>query len=328
MLKFLIRRLLLMIPTLLVVSIVSFVIIQLPPGDWLTSYIARLTMSGETADQATIDSLKAQYGLGQPIYMQYFKWMGKLLHGDMGMSFEWNRPVRDLIWEPMILTFVISLLGMVVQWLVAFPVGVYSAVRQYSAGDYLFTGVAFVGAAIPEFLVALVLMWFIFSRFGVNITGLFSAGYIEAPWNLAKVLDLMKHAIVPTAILGLLGSSGMIRTMRAMMLDELHRPYVVTARAKGLKESRALLKYPVRVALNPFISTIGWYLPSLISGTTIISIVLGLQTTGPIFYHALMNQDMFLAGSFLMLLSILTVIGTLLSDVMLAWFDPRIRLSE
>ena len=192
----------------------------------------------------------------------------------------------------------------------------------------MFTGIAFVGAAIPEFLVALVLMWFIFSKFGVNITGLFSAGYIEAPWSINKVLDLLKHSIVPIGILGLLSSSGMIRTMRAMMLDELHKPYVITARAKGLTETRALLKYPVRVALNPFISTIGWYLPQLISGTTIISIVLGLQTTGPIFLHALMNQDMFLAGSFLMLLSVLTVIGTLVSDVLLAWFDPRIRVSE
>ncbi|MHB0877163.1 MAG: ABC transporter permease, partial [Anaerolineae bacterium] len=236
MLKFLIRRIILMIPTLLAVSIVSFIIIQLPPGDWLTSYIARLTMTGETVDEAVIASLKAQYGLGQPTYVQYFKWMGKMLHGDMGMSFEWNKPVKDLIWEPMILTFVISLLALVVHWLIAFPVGVYSAVRQYSAGDYLFTGVAFVGAAIPEFLVALVLMWFIFSRLGVNITGLFSAGYIEAPWSINKVLDLLKHAIVPIGILGLLGSSGMIRTMRAMMLDELHKPYVITARAKGLKE--------------------------------------------------------------------------------------------
>lgn len=328
MLKFLARRIMLMIPTLLVVSIVSFIIIQLPPGDWLTSYIARLTMSGETVDEAVLASLERQYGLGQPIYMQYLKWMGKLLRGDMGMSFEWNKPVKDLIWEPMVLTFVISLLALVVHWLVAFPVGVYSAVRQYSAGDYLFTGIAFVGAAIPEFLVALVLMWFIFDRFGLNITGLFSAGYIEAPWSLAKVADLMKHAIVPIGILGLLGSSGMIRTMRAMMLDELHKPYVITARAKGLKETNALLKYPVRVALNPFVSTIGWYLPQLISGTTIISIVLGLQTTGPLFLHALMNQDMFLAGSFLMLLSVLTVIGTLLSDILLAWLDPRIRVSE
>jgi peptide/nickel transport system permease protein len=328
MLKFLFRRIMLMIPTLVVISVVSFAIIQLPPGDWLTSYISGLRMTGETVDESRIAALEKQYGLNQPIYVQYFKWMGKFLRGDMGMSFTWGKPVKDLIWQPMILTFVISLLSIVLNWLVAFPVGILSAVRQYSAGDYLFTGIAFFGAAIPEFLVALVLMWFIFTRTGLNITGLFSPDYIEAPWSLGKVADLLKHSAVPVAILGLLGSAGMIRTMRAMMLDELHKPYVITGRAKGLTEMRLLLKYPVRVALNPFVSTIGWYLPALISGTTIVSIVLGLQTTGPIFLQALMNQDMFLAGSFLMLLSVLTVVGTLLSDVLLAWVDPRIRVSD
>ena len=327
MLQYIIRRIAIMIPTLLVISVVSFTIIQLPPGDWLTSYISNLQMSGETVTQDTLEALKHQYGLGQPIYMQYIRWMGKLLRGDMGMSFEWNKPVNSLIGQPMLLTFVISLSSMLVHWLTAFPIGILSAVKQYSFVDYLFTGIAFVGAAIPEFLIALVLMWFIFTTTGYNIAGLFSTQYVDAPWSLAKVVDLLKHAIVPVGILGLLGSAGLIRTMRAMMLDELHKPYVITGRAKGLKESKLILKYPVRVALNPFVSTVGWNLPALISGTTIVSIVLGLQTTGPLLYHSLMNQDMFLAGSFLMLLSILTVIGTLLSDILLAWLDPRIRLS-
>lgn len=328
MLRYILRRLIYMIPTLLAVSIVTFVIIQLPPGDWLTSYIARLSSTGETVDQATIESLKVRYGLGQPIYVQYGKWMSNLLKGDFGQSFEWNKPVLDLIKEPMALTFVISFLGLIIHWIVAFPVGVYSAVKQYSIGDYLFTGIAFVGAAIPQFLVALVLMWYVFVQTGTNITGLFSPEYREASWSLGKVVDLLKHSVTPVLILGLLGSAGLIRTMRAMMLDELRKPYVVTGRAKGLKETRVIIKYPVRVALNPFVSTVGWSLPGLISGTTIISIVLGLPTTGPILLHALMSQDMYLAGSFLMLLSVLTILGTLLSDVLLGVLDPRIRLSD
>ncbi|MGI6208082.1 MAG: ABC transporter permease [Anaerolineae bacterium] len=328
MLRYVLRRIIFMIPTLLAVSIVTFVIIQLPPGDWLTSYIARLSSTGETVDQATIESLKVRYGLGQPIYMQYLKWMGNVLQGDFGQSFEWNKPVVDLLKEPMALTFVISFLALIIHWITAFPIGVYSAVKQYSVGDYLFTGMAFLGAAIPQFLVALVLMWFVFVKTGTNITGLFSPEYREASWSLGKVLDLLKHAVLPVLILGLLGSAGLIRTMRAMMLDELRKPYVVTGRAKGLKENRVILKYPVRVALNPFVSTVGWSLPGLISGTTIISIVLGLPTTGPILLHSLMSQDMYLAGSFLLLLSFLTILGTLISDILLAWLDPRIRLSD
>ncbi len=328
MFRYILRRLIYMIPTLLAVSIVTFVIIQLPPGDWLTSYIARLSSTGETVDQATIESLKVRYGLGQPIYVQYGKWMRNILRGDFGQSFEWNKPVIDLIKEPMALTFVISFLGLIIHWIVAFPVGVYSAVKQYSVGDYLFTGIAFVGAAIPQFLVALVLMWYVFVQTGTNITGLFSPEYREASWSLGKVVDLLKHSVTPVLILGLLGSAGLIRTMRAMMLDELRKPYVVTGRAKGLKETMVIIKYPVRVALNPFVSTVGWSLPGLISGTTIISIVLGLPTTGPILLHALMSQDMYLAGSFLMLLSVLTILGTLLSDVLLGVLDPRIRLSD
>lgn len=328
MFRYILRRLIYMIPTLLAVSIVTFVIIQLPPGDWLTSYIARLSSTGETVDQATIESLKVRYGLGQPIYVQYGKWMRNILRGDFGQSFEWNKPVIDLIKEPMALTFVISFLGLIIHWIVAFPVGVYSAVKQYSVGDYLFTGIAFVGAAIPQFLVALVLMWYVFVQTGTNITGLFSPEYREASWSLGKVVDLLKHSVTPVLILGLLGSAGLIRTMRAMMLDELRKPYVVTGRAKGLTETKVIIKYPVRVALNPFVSTVGWSLPGLISGTTIISIVLGLPTTGPILLHALMSQDMYLAGSFLMLLSVLTILGTLLSDVLLGVLDPRIRLSD
>jgi len=320
MLRYVLRRVFLMIPTLFVVSVVTFIIIQLPPGDWLTSYIANLTLTGETVDEAEIE-----YGLEQPIYVQYFKWIRNFVTGDMGMSFEWNKPVKSLIGERLALTFVISFLALIIHWIIAFPIGVYSAVRQYSIGDYVFTSMAFIGAAIPHFLIALVFMWYVFQATGTNITGLFSAEYQEAPWSLAKVVDMLKHVWVPVAILGFLGSAGLMRTMRAMMLDELHKPYVVTARAKGLKETKLLLKYPVRVALNPFVSTVGWSLPGLISGTTIVAIVLGLPTTGPMLLHALMSQDMFLAGSFVMLLSALTVIGTLISDILLAWLDPRIR---
>ncbi len=327
MFRFILRRVMFMIPTLIAVSIVTFIIIQLPPGDWLTSYIARLSSTGETVDEATIESLKQRYGLGQPIYTQYAKWMRNLLQGDFGQSFEWNKPVIELLAEPMALTFVISFLALIVHWITAFPIGIFSAVKQYSVADYIFTGIAFIGAAIPQFLVALVLMWWVFVRTGTNITGLFSPEYREATWSLGKFVDLLKHSALPVLILGLLGSAGLIRTMRAMMLDELHKPYVITARAKGLKETQLLMKYPVRAALNPFVSTIGWTLPALISGTTIISIVLGLPTTGPILLHSLMSQDMYLAGSFLLLLSFLTILGTLISDILLAWLDPRIRLA-
>ena len=325
MLQYFLRRLLLMIPTLLLISVVTFIVIQLPPGDFLTTYIANLMQQDGITDMAIIDALRKYYGLDQPQYVQYLKWMGRIFQGDWGRSMEWGRPVRELIFGRILLTFVISLTTLLMGWLIAFPVGIYSAVKQYSIGDYVFTGISFVGVGIPDFLLALVFMYVVFKLFNYNAAGLFSPQYQDAPWTWGKVVDLLKHLWVPVLILGMGGTAGLIRTMRANLLDELHKPYVTTARAKGLKENRVLLKYPVRVALNPFVSTVGWALPGLISGTTIVSIVLGLPTNGPLLLRALQSQDMYLAGSFLLLISALTVIGTFLSDILLAWLDPRIR---
>jgi peptide/nickel transport system permease protein len=327
MLQYIIRRIFLMIPTLLMISIISFIVIQLPPGDFLSTYIANLEMEGGAADAAVVEALRHRYGLDQPLALQYFKWMRNLLEGDWGQSLEWNRPVKELIGSRILLTFVISLTTMLFGWSLAFPIGIYSAVRQYSPGDYFFTAFSFIGVGIPNFLLALVLLYAIFKIFNYNAAGLFSVEFQDAPWSLAKVWDLLKHLWVPVIILATGGTAGLIRTMRANMLDELHKPYVTTARAKGLADRRVILKYPVRVALNPFISTVGWRLPGLISGTTIVSIVLGLPTTGPLLLGALQTQDMYLAGSFLFLLSSLTVIGTLISDILLGILDPRIRLA-
>ena len=326
MLQYIVRRLVMMIPTLVLVSIVSFAIIQLPPGDYLTSYVSQLASMGELVDESTIQSLKDRYGLGQPIYVQYLRWVGNMLQGDFGQSMEWNRPVWDLLWERLPLTFVLSLATLLLTWIVAFPIGVYSAVKQYSLGDYIATFIGFLGLATPDFLLALVLMWVFFAFFNQSVGGLFSTDFQSAPWSLAKVWDLMKHLALPMIVLGASGTASLIRIMRANLLDELHKPYVVTARSKGLSESRLLLKYPVRAALNPFVSTAGWYLPALVSGSTIVAVVLNLPITGPLLLRALMSQDMYLAGSFIFMLSALTIFGTLISDIMLAWLDPRIRL--
>lgn len=326
MLQYIVRRVLYMIPTLFVISVVSFIIIQLPPGDYLTSLVATMASTGETVDRAQLVALEQRYGLGQPIYVQYWKWIsGILLRGDFGQSFEWNQPVSALIWGRLGLTFVISLATLLFTWVVAFPIGIYSAVRQYSLGDYLFTVVGYIGLAIPNFLLALVLMYIAFKFFNQSVGGLYSPEFQDAPFSLAKVWDLLKHLWIPVVIIGTAGTAGLIRIMRANLLDELHKPYVVTARAKGLSENRLLLKYPVRMALNPFVSTLGWTLPTLVSGAAIVSIVLSLPTTGPLLFRALMSQDMYLAGSFILMLSTLTVIGTLISDILLAWLDPRIR---
>lgn len=325
MFAYLIRRLLLTIPTLVAISITVFVIIQLPPGDFLTSYAAGLAARGDQVDPAQLEALAKQYGLDQPLYVQYFRWISNVLRGDLGVSFEWNRPVSELIWDKVGLTIGISMLALLINWLFAFPIGIYSAVHQYSVGDYLFTVMAFVSAAIPHFLIALVLMWLLFSYSGFTLTGLYSTEYAEAPWSTAKVIDMLKHLAPAVLILGFLNSTGLIRTMRANLLDELNKAYVVTGRAKGIKEFRLLMTYPVRIAIIPFISTLGWALPGLISGTTVVSIVLSLPTTGPLLFRALMSQDMYLAGSFLLILSVLTVVGTFISDLLLAWVDPRIR---
>jgi peptide/nickel transport system permease protein len=326
MLHYIIRRIILLIPTLIAISIVSFILIQLPPGDYLTSYVAQLSQQGEQVDQSTLAALKAQYGLDQPIYVQYLKWITGVLRGDFGYSFEWRRPVAQLLWDRLGFTFIISLASLLLTWMIAFPIGIYSAVRQYSIGDYVFTFLSFLGLAIPDFLAALVLMWIAFAVFGQSVGGLFSPDYVDAPWSVAKVLDMLSHLWIPALILGIGGTAGLIRIMRANLLDELHKPYVTTARAKGLPEWKLILKYPVRVALNPFVSTVGWSLPHLVSGTVIVGVVLNLPTNGPLLLRALLSQDMYLAGSFILMLSVLTVIGTLISDILLAWLDPRIRL--
>ncbi len=327
MLKYILRRVLIMIPTLIVISMVSFLIIQLPPGDFLTSYVANMEAQGEHIDEATVAGLRERYGLGQPIYVQYIKWVWGILHGDFGQSFRWNAPVADLIWDRLGLTVLVSFVTLIFQWIVAFPVGIYSAVRQYSWGDYLATAVGFLGVAMPNFLLALILMVLSYVYLGQSVGGLFSPQYAEAAWTWDKVLDLLRHMWIPLVVLGTSGAAGLIRTMRANLLDELEKPYVVTARAKGQKEMRLLLRYPVRAALNPFVSTVGWSLARLASGTTIVAVVLNLPMVGPLLLGALISQDMYLAGSIILMLSVLTLIGTLISDILLAWLDPRIRLS-
>jgi len=325
-LEYIVRRVLYMIPTLFAISVVSFVIIQLPPGDYLTSLVAGMAEQGESIDSAQLAALKARYGLDQPWYVQYWKWIsGIVFRGDFGQSFEWNRPVNQLIWDRLGLTFVLSLSTLLFVWAVAIPVGIYSAVRKYSLGDYVATFLGFIGLATPNFLIALVFMYISFKYFGQSVGGLFSPEYQDAPWSWGKVVDLMAHLWIPMIVLGTAGTAGLIRTMRANLLDELGRPYVVTARAKGVAENRLLVKYPVRLALNPFVSGLNDVLVGLVSGSAIVSIVLSLPTTGPLLLRSLQSQDMYLAGSFILMLSVLTVIGTLLSDILLAWLDPRIR---
>lgn len=331
MLEYIIRRILLAIPTLILISIISFVVIQLPPGDFLTSYIAQIR--AEEGDQAARDAvaggriavLRERYGLNQPIIVQYWRWITNiLLRGDFGFSFEQKAAVRDLIWERLGLTVVLTSLTLAFTWATAIPIGVLSAVRQYSLADYFFTFVGFIGLAIPNFMLALICMWLAFALFDFNVTGLFSPQFIDAPWSLAKFIDMLSHIWLPVLILGTGGTASLIRTMRANLLDELNKPYVDTARAKGVAETTLIWRYPVRLALNPFVSSIGLILPTLISGATIVSIVMSLPTTGPLLYRALLSQDMFLAGAFVLMLSTLTVLGTLISDILLVILDPRI----
>ena len=319
------RRFLYMLLLLVMASVVSFAVITLPPGDYMTSYIMQLKASGTDVGEDQAAALRRQYGLDQPIYVQYFKWMWKLLHGDMGRSFGWNRPAWSVIKERLPMTILVSLVSLIITYLIAIPIGIYSAVKQYSLGDYLFTLFGFAGISIPNFLLALVLMVFFYRNFGVSIGGLFSSEYAGAAWDWAKVKDLLQHLPVPLLVISLSGTAGLIRVMRATLLDELHKPYVQTARAKGLKETKLLMKYPIRVALNPIASTVGWALPGIFSGSTIVSIVLDLPTVGPILFNALLTEDMFLAASTVMITVSLTLVGTLISDILLAWLDPRIQ---
>lgn len=325
MTRYIVKRLLGMIPTLFFISVITFILIQLPPGDAVTAMMKDLQQQGQRVTEERMVALRAMYHLDDSMPVQYLRWIGGYLHGDLGYSISAQQPVNKLIWERVWLTVVISLASILLTWVLAIPIGIYSAVKQYSVADYALTVLALLGMAIPSFLLSLVLMYVGFKFFGVSIGGLFSPAFTDAAWSLAKVNDLVKHLWIPTIVLGVGGTAGMIRVMRANLLDELKKPYVVTARAKGVRPLKLILKYPVRLAINPFISTIGWMLPAVLSGSVIVSVVLDLPTTGPLLLEALLNQDMQLAGSFIMILSTLTVIGTLVSDVLLAWCDPRIK---
>lgn len=325
MTKFIVRRFLLMIPTLILVSFVSFVVIQAPPGDYVSSYVATLKERGEVVDMETVAALRSRYGVDQPFLVQYFKWIRNLLRGDLGSSMQWNEPVKKIVLERLPYSLLISLSSLVVVYVLGVLIGMYSATHQYSLADYSFTFIGFIGLAIPEFLFALILLWVIFVNTGEAAIGLFSAEYRTAPWSLAKIVDLLKHLWVPAIIVGTAGTAGLIRTMRANLLDELPKPYVMVAWAKGLPRHKVLYKYPFRIAINPVISTIGWMLPELITGEVLVSLVMGIPTLAPMFLQALLMQDMYLAGSIVFILAVVTVVGTLLSDVLLAWLDPRIR---
>ncbi len=326
MLAYMARRLALAVFTIWAISVLTFVVIQLPPINFVDAYITNLTAGGTTITEAQAQQLRAEYGLDQPKYVQYARWMRKVLQGDFGVSLEYRRPVMEVIGDRIWLTMVVSLAAVVFTWALAFPIGIYSAVRQYSLADYIFTLLGFLGLAVPGFLFGLLVLYVGFAFFNANIGGLFSPEYADAPWGWPKTWDLAKHLFVPAVVLGTAAMAQAIRIMRANLLDELRKPYVVTARAKGLTEWRVILKYPVRVALNPFVSTVGYTLPYIVSGSIIVSLVLGLPTVGPLLLKALVALDMFLAGTIVMFLGILTVIGTLVSDLLLMWIDPRIRV--
>lgn len=326
MLRYIVQRLLLLPILILLFSIIVFGLVQAPPGDFLTSYIATLASSGSSMDQATVDALKVQFGVDQPFMVQYGRWLDGLLHGDLGRSLEYQRKNSDLIGERLLLTIALALFAFVITWTIAIPAGIYSATHPNSVLDYVFTVINYVGVATPNFMLALVLMWFAFSSLGISITGLFSPAFVQAPWSWARVVDLLKHIWVPAVVLGVAGTARLTRVMRANLLDELNKQYVTTARAKGLSEWRLVMKYPVRLAFNPLISTIGWYLPQLFSGSLIVATVMNIPNIGPLLLRALQQQDMYLAGSILLIYCLLTIIGTLISDILLALADPRIRM--
>ncbi|MEX1021018.1 MAG: ABC transporter permease [Litorilinea sp.] len=326
MASYIFNRVLAGLLTIWAASVISFITIQLPPGDYVTSYIANLQAQGTMISTQEADALRQQYGLDQPIYVQYFKWSTQMLQGNFGMAMEFNRPVREVIGDRMTLTIIVSFAAVLFIWVVALPIGIYSAVRQYSIGDYFFTFISFIGIAVPNFMLALVVLYVGYKYMNLeSIGGLFSLDMALEPWGYTKIMDLIRHLPLPAVILGLAGMAEVVRILRANLLDELRQPYVVTARAKGLSETRVILKYPVRAALNPFASTIGYIFPFIVSGSIIVSLVLSLPTVGPLLFRSLIAQDLFLAGTILLLLAVLTVVGTLVSDLILMWIDPRIR---
>jgi peptide/nickel transport system permease protein len=325
MIAFILKRILYIIPTLIGISIVSFVVISLPPGDYLTARISELELQGDTTSRQYLEQLRSYYGLDKPVYTQYFIWVTHFFKGDFGLSFEYNKPVRDLIGERLALTIFLSISTMIFTWIISIPIGVYSAIHQYSFWDRFFTFLSFVGMATPGFLLALVLLVLVLFRFGTSLLGLFSPEYVNASWSFAKFIDLLKHLWLPVIIIGFSGTGSLMRIMRGNLLDILGQPYISTARAKGLKETKVIWKYAVRIAINPLVSIAGMSLPGIIGGEMLTSIVLNLPTTGPLFYRALQVQDMYLAGSFLMFLTMFLVIGNLIADLALAWLDPRIK---
>ena len=328
MTRYILQRLALLPLLMVIYSFVIFAIIQAPPGDFLSAYVATLASSGSSISADQIAALRHQYGLDQPFVVQYFLWMQNLFHGDFGLSLEYQRPNADLISEQIGLTIALALFSFVLTWAISVPAGIYSATHPRSIGDHLLTVINYVGVATPNFMLALILMWLAFAYFDISITGLYSPEFVDAPWSGARVLDLLGHIWLPALVLGIAGTARLSRIMRANLLDELNKPYVVTARAKGMKEWRLVLRYPVRLAFNPLVSTIGWYLPMLFSGSLIVATVMNLPNIGPLLLRALINQDMYLAGGILLIYSFLTIVGTLLSDVLLALIDPRIRVEK
>tara|TARA_B100000029_G_scaffold371873_1_gene365910 strand:+ start:119319 stop:120263 length:945 start_codon:yes stop_codon:yes gene_type:complete len=307
-------------------SIVAFAIIQAPPGDYLTDYIAAMQAAGEHINQSEVESLRERYGLGEPIYVQYWKWFSGVLTWDLGESLEWQQPVTELVNSRLAMTVTLALFTILFVWTMAIPIGIISAVKQYSWIDNVFTTLSYIGVGTPNFVLALVIMWSAFYYFDLSVTGLFSNDMVDAPWSFAKIKDLLAHIWVPMLILGTDGTARITRIMRANLLDELNKPYVETARAKGLSELKLLMKYPVRLAINPLVSTVGWSLPQLFSGSLIVATVMSLNTIGPLLLRALQSQDFYMAGSILFILTTLTLIGTLVSDILLGLIDPRIRL--
>lgn len=326
MIRYILWRILVMIPTLVLISMLVFTIIELPPGDYFESYVAEMRAIGEGADMQEIEELRARYGFDKPIPIRYLHWVGGMLVGDFGYSFEYRLPVSDVVGDRLWLTVLVSVVTIIVTWLLAFPIGIYSATHQYSWGDYGLTLLGLIGLAVPNFVLALILMYFANVWFGTSIGHLMDQKYLNQPMSWDKALSILEHLWIPVIIIGTAGTAGMVRRLRANLLDELRKQYVMTARAKGLHPFKVLTKYPLRMSLNFFISDIGSILPQIISGAEITAVVLSLETTGPMLIKALQTQDMYLAGSFLMFLAVLTVVGVLISDIALALFDPRIRL--
>lgn len=329
MTRYILQRLLYVLLVIGLVSVVVFYIINLPPGSWIENYALELAAAGNPADASELTFLTSRYGLDQPLHVQYIHWIVPLItQGDFGYSFEWRQPVWPLIADRLLLTILVSVASLAFVYIVAIPIALYSATHQYSVGDYFFSFIGIIGLATPNFLMALIFMIVMLRVFGVSPGGLFSPEYLNAPWSLGRVWDLLIHLPVPVIVVGTAGTASVIRILRSQLLDELQKQYVITARAKGMGELKLLLKYPFRMALNPIISNIGTLLPSIVSGSTIVAIVLGLPMTGPLLLRSIIAQDTYLAAGILMMLSVVTVIGVMISDILLAWLDPRIRFEK